>query len=120
MAKKESPKMQEMGPKKYKAMQEKSFKFYDEHKVGKRDPKTGEVFRSINFSNPNKPKQKSLTSFECFGCGEGLSITRSTIRTSCGRCQTSHKVEVDKLTDEVTINGVKLDEYGQRPESGSK
>lgn len=120
---KESPKAQEMGPKKYKKMVEDSHKFYDKYKAGRTDPKTGVYYNEISLT---KPKSKSVSGciikeFQCFSkdCGNYMTVRRNTAGICCSKCNKYHSVNVDKLTEEVKVNGVKINEFGQRSESES-
>jgi hypothetical protein len=60
MSEKEPPLMQQLGRKKYKEQVEKCNKFYDDHMAGKRNPKTGDYYYPISYSDPSKPKFGNL------------------------------------------------------------
>ena len=81
----ESPLMQEMGPKKYKKMVEKSDKFYDKYKAGRRDPKTGEFYYHIGVKPPRDKEIKTnyldLGKIPCPKCGSMVEVSN----ISCGK-----------------------------------
>lgn len=111
---KESPKLQELGPKKYYQKLEKMNKFYDQHMAGKRDPKTGIFYNKIDYSNPDKSKNlggRPLVSFECLsGCGSVISINTTTVCIICDRCKTLHSIHFDRLNSEyVKIEASSID-----------
>lgn len=89
---KEPPKMQDMGPKKYKQMIEKQNKFYDEHKAGKRDRKTGEYYYNISTTDPRKSKSLggSFCGYmECKTeeCDEVFTLKSTTSGIICSKCK---------------------------------
>lgn len=103
--KKESPKQQELGPKRYKEMVERENKFYDNYKAGKRDPKTGQYYNPISFSDPRLSKVKTGGSIACVpcvteGCENWLDVKRTTRAIICRSCKKMNswtKEEVEQL-----------------------
>ena len=78
---KESPALQELGPKKYRERMEKANKEYDKYKAGKRDPKTGDYYHHVDFKDPRIPKNygnSALTEVlgytPCGHCGNEISV----------------------------------------------
>lgn len=93
MSKKESPKMQELGPKRYYQTLEKINKDYDKYKAGKRNPKTGEYYNEIHFTDPRKKKFSNTASIgylPCINkeCTEWFSINKRTQALICSKCGT--------------------------------
>lgn len=107
---KESKLLQELGPKKYYKKVEDANKFYDKYKAGKRDPKTGEVFRDISYSNPNKQTNlgRPLGCIECLSCNEPLNVKTSTVSIICGRCRCMHRIEHNREDNTFTVEAVNL------------
>jgi hypothetical protein len=99
-------------------MVEDNHKFYDKYKAGKTDPKTGVFYNDISFKKPKTAGCSGafVTHFECFteDCNNVMTIRRNTAGIGCSTCKKWHSISVDKYTDEVTINGVKLDEFGNQ------
>lgn len=93
----ESPKMQEMGPKRYRKMIEDNHKFYDKYKAGKTDPVTGVYYHDISFRNPNKRTNTGPVVGEvpCFYCDNPISIKRSTVSVICGNCHKNNVISFD-------------------------
>jgi hypothetical protein len=105
----ESNLCQEMGPKKFHQMVEKENKFYDQHKAGRKDPKTGQMYYNIDYKDPRKQtiKQKTIDGFMCDVCESGISLSRTTFMIQCSHCQTLYKITRDKLTDEFEVDLIK-------------
>ena len=105
MAKKEPPMMQQLGPKKYYEKVDKAAKFYDQHKAGKRDPKTGEFYHNISFTAPKAPTKvgQTLGEIECNGCKRPLTIRTSTICVSCSNCACFHRIKYNRDSGEIAI-----------------
>ncbi len=103
MSVKESPLCQEIGPKKYKERIEKSNKFYDEFKAGKKDPKTGQFYYHIHGKNPLLKTKLGVNDgcVECGKCKYPLGITTSTSCIICSQCNTLHSIVRDKLTRDI-------------------
>lgn len=113
MAKKESPRFQELGPKKYYSELEKQNKFYDKYKAGKKDPKTGEFYHKIDFENPGKSKlghSKFIADFKCLNCDTYLTVRRNTAGIICPSCKKFHSVTVNRITEEVLVDGKELND----------
>ena len=86
---KESPALQELGPKKYRERMEKANKDYDKYKAGKKNPKTGEFYHHIDLNDPRIPKHYGNSSLSetlgytpCEHCGEKISVGA----ISSGKC----------------------------------
>ena len=100
--------MQELGPKKYKQMIEKQNKFYDEHKAGKRDRKTGEYFHHIHATDPRKTKSLggSFCGYiECKteDCDEVFTVKTTSGGIICNKCKkfiSFSKEEKDQAREE--------------------
>lgn len=95
MSKKEPPLMQELGRKKYFEKVEKANKHYDNYKAGKRDPKTGEYYNPISFTNPTKQKFSgvlAIGSIVCEKCLAEYPINRRTFCIICSNCKNLIKV----------------------------
>jgi len=107
MAKTNTP---EKGTKKYKDAVQKSNDFYDKHKAGKRDPKTGIVNNKIDFEKPSTriAPGSPIGGFLCFSenCDHSFSVNRTTAGICCPHCKVYYSVKVNKLTDEIVVNGV--------------
>lgn len=105
---KESALKQDLGPKKYQEKVDKANAFYDKYKAGKTDPKTGEYYHPISFTDPTKSKisTKSVGYFPCpnMECDNGISVKRSTVGVQCFGCKKYIIITVNKLTDEVTLS----------------
>ena len=105
MTKKENSLHQELGTKKYREKVEAANKFYDKYKAGKTDPKTGEYYNPISFSNPNARKFKlglSIGEVQCINeqCDYVFSIRRTTRAVICPVCKTLNsfsKEEIEEL-----------------------
>lgn len=106
MGKPESKMCQEMGPKKFYEKVEKANKFYDDHKAGKRDPKTGHYYNHINWTDPRKKTKlgSSLCTIECLKCGSHLPINTTTVIIICSQCKHMHKVSYSRLTEELSVS----------------
>jgi hypothetical protein len=106
---KESPLMQDLGPKKYQTMLEKNSSFYDKYKAGKRDPKTGEFYHHIGLDKPKGRTKtgKDMGDIECPKCGRLLNIRSSTIAISCSQCRTNIVLEYDKELEEMRIKEIR-------------
>lgn len=112
--KKEPPLMQEIGPKKYYEKIDAAHKFYDKYKAGRRDPKTGEYYHHISFSDPNAKRTvtgQSLCQIECHDCGNPLSVRTSTVCITCG-CGCYHSFDYNRDTGELKVES--------RPKGGKK
>jgi hypothetical protein len=83
----ESPLMQEMGPKKYNRMVEKSDKFYDKYKAGRRDPKTGDFYYHIGVKPPRtsdiKSNYEGLGVIACPKCGKSIEVSNNSNGKVC-------------------------------------
>lgn len=111
--------MQELGPKKYRKLQEESFKNYDKYKAGKTDPKTGVYYNTIDFGNPASKKNSAMNMAGCLisdfrcpseGCDNWLTVRRNTAGICCSKCNKYHSIKVDKETEEFTVNGIKIND----------
>lgn len=92
---KEPKLLQELGPKKYRQKMESTNKFYDNHMAGKRNPKTGELYHHISFTDPNKRTNtgKAVGEVECAGCGYVFSVKRSSVMIICSHCKQLNKIK---------------------------
>jgi hypothetical protein len=103
---KESPKMQELGPKKYYEKLEKINKHYDDHMAGKRDPKTGELYHPISYTDPSKPKYafsaKGASIYvpcKTDGCDNVMGLKRTTRTIICSKCKKLISWERDEIEE---------------------
>lgn len=110
---KESPAMQEMGPKRYRKMVEDNSRAYDKYKAGKRDPKTGEIFRNISTTDPNKKTSfgQSAGYAECSSCEEPFAVKTSTVVVICGKCGKAHTINHNRDTKEFTVEPIETTKY---------
>lgn len=106
MSDKESPKIQEMGLKKYKQMIEKENKFYDQYKAGRKDPKTGQYYYNISTKNPLAKTKlgRDAGCIECLNCGYTLSISTATVIIICSQCKSYHIISRDKHTNDIEVS----------------
>lgn len=103
---KESINAQELGPKKYRDKIEKSNKFYDKYKAGKRDPKTGEFYHNIDFKNPCLKRNLGATAgtVKCFNCDNFFDITTNTKVVICSRCKKLNYVVFNRDDDTIEVS----------------
>jgi len=83
--------MQDMGPKKYREMVQKENSFYDKHKAGKKDPKTGQYYHHISTTDPRLAKSTSGTLcgyLECKteNCNEYYRVSSNSAGYICNKC----------------------------------
>lgn len=91
---KESPKCQEMGPKKYGEYIRKQNAFYDKYKAGKKDPKTGEYYHHISGKDPSKPSitysnsgvSTTIGYVKCKECEADLWVGSNSVGRICLYC----------------------------------
>lgn len=103
-ADKESPLKQELGPRKYNQMLENNSKFYDRHKAGRRDPKTGTYYHEISFEKPRVSKfGQDLGFLDCPYCDNYFQVRSSTAGIICSKCKKFIAVDYNKETKEISI-----------------
>lgn len=111
MSKRESRRLQELGPKKYYSEVERHNKFYDNHMAGKTNPKTGDYYHAINFKDPNKKKglgSRYFTTVPCEQCGTPLSLTTKTAAIICASCNKFHSVTINQEHSIVLVNDIEF------------
>jgi len=101
---KESPLMQELGPRKYNKLIQDNSTQYDKFKAGKRDPKTGEYFRHIGFDKPKDSKfGQDLGFLDCPYCDNYFQVRSSTAGIICSKCKKFIALDYNKDTKEINI-----------------
>jgi hypothetical protein len=113
MSKRESPLMQELGPKKFYQKVDRENAFYDKYKAGKIDPKTGIKNKEIFFEDPRKSKISSgstINSFPCPYCLTPKEVTRRLAGVICSECKKYISIKVDPITEDIFIEGELLTE----------
>ena len=103
----ESKGLQELGPKKYFDKIKKANDFYDKYKAGKRDPKTGEYYHHIDFSDPNKKNYlgKSAGAVECVHCGDWFEVSTSTAAVICSNCRKLNYIKYNRDDNSIEVSG---------------
>lgn len=100
----ENIKRQEMGPRRYRDMIERTNREYDTYKKGKRNPKTGEYYYDISFNKPRKYNfGQSLGFIDCPFCDNYFEVRTSTRGIICSKCNKFISLDYDKNTKELII-----------------